>query len=247
MRVGEQTSASDLGQSPGNPGPRGLKLRGFARMVPRLVGFPCVPPGPIRPGNSWEKPKKFYTFSSVAFPGLSGTESRPLGMPGTVPWPLPWPGKRDHAVTTRPAPTRPWAALALAALAVACLALGACGYKSWPKPGAKEDRFEWQSVDFSRKGNCLDVAGRLKGAAKNLDQVILQLQSEDSGCPGCPFTPDVFLEFGPGSQDFQMTGNDLRLTTCSLTSGRAYRFRLAGVNLFTSLGLSLSRVVTVAP
>ncbi len=150
------------------------------------------------------------------------------------------------APARRPRPSRTPAPL-LALLLAASLLLAACGYKSWPHPAAKEDRFEWANVDFLRKGNCLDVAGRLKGAGKNLDRVLLQLQPEDSGCAGCPFDPDVVLDFGPGSQDFQMEGNDLRFTTCALAPGKAYRMRLAGVNRFTSLGLALSRVLNVMP
>ncbi len=132
-------------------------------------------------------------------------------------------------------------------LAVLCLVAAACGLKSWPKPNAKEDRFEWQSVDFARKGGCLDISARLKGAAKNLDRVLLQLQPEDSGCSGCPFSPDILLEFGPGSQEFTQSDREVHLTTCALAPNKAYRFRLAGANLYTALGLSMSGVQTSPP
>ena len=145
-----------------------------------------------------------------------------------------------------PNPFRKFPALLAVCLALA-VALAACGYKSWPKPQAKEDRFEWQSVNYQRKDSCLDIAAQIKGAAKNLDRVIVQLQSEDSGCMGCPFQPDIFLEYGPGSTDFQRSERGIHVTTCALTPGKIYRYRLVGVNLYTALGLTLSPVQVCPP
>lgn len=138
---------------------------------------------------------------------------------------------------------RPAALLPVLLLALA-LAAPSCGYKTWPKPIAKEDRFEWESVSYVRSGNCLEVAARVKGQAANLDRAVLQLQSDESGCPGCPFNPDVVLDYGPGAQGFKREGQDVHVTSCALTPGLNYRFRLAGVNVYTSLGLVLSPVLT---
>jgi hypothetical protein len=134
-------------------------------------------------------------------------------------------------------------ALAVLILAAACLFSAGCGKKEWPSPRTEKDRFSWASVRASRDGSCLIVRARLEGAAHNLKEVVLRLETSQELCPGCPFTPTESAVYSPGDPSLSRRGNRVIITHCPVEPGRALRLRLDGVNVFRQIRDASSEVV----
>jgi hypothetical protein len=131
----------------------------------------------------------------------------------------------------------PIASLALPAL-LCLLALGVtgCGKKGLPQPSDPSRSFSWKSVDAKPVGNCLAFSGTLEGQYKNLDRLRLELAplKDASDCPGCPFVAKEVTELSPSDAGFNPDTGDVSFSYCP-QKANAYRWRLAGINVFNHL------------
>jgi hypothetical protein len=113
------------------------------------------------------------------------------------------------------------------------LFLAACGRTGDPKPRETSRSFAWEELAAGPLSGCLDLRGRLSGAYKNLDALLLEFSDTTAGldCPACPFlTADqVAVRNLPEVVDAR---GELRLTYCPALPAPAYRLRLVGLNVF---------------
>jgi len=138
-------------------------------------------------------------------------------------------------------------ALAVVALilAVACLLPTGCGKKKWPSPRTEKDRFSWTSVRASRDDSCLVIRGELQGAVRNLKEVVLQLETSQELCPGCPFSPDQRAVYSLRDPSLRREGARVTITHCPVEPDTALRLRLDGVNVFQQIPDAPSDVVGI--
>jgi hypothetical protein len=122
------------------------------------------------------------------------------------------------------------------------LALGmllACGKKGPPVPQEQRNMFAWEETDADFSGDCLVLAGRLKGAYENASTFSLELEATTEGiCLDCPFRPGEFLDLEPGSAQ----GGLFSFQHCPAEPADAYRWRLIARSVFQSLPNAVSPV-----
>jgi len=133
--------------------------------------------------------------------------------------------------------------IAVLVLAAAGLLLGGCGKKEWPSPRGEKDRFTWDSVRASRDKSCLIIRAELEGAAQNLQQVELRLETSDDLCPGCPFTPQSRTVYSMDDPSLNRQGSSVVIIQCPVDPDSAVRFRLNGINIFEQIPGTLSETV----
>ena len=124
----------------------------------------------------------------------------------------------------------------------ACLAIAGCGKKEWPSPRTEADRFAWQQVSAQREGTCLLIRGELEGAWQNLKRVVLQLETSDELCPGCPFSPDRSASYPLDDTSLRREGSRVAITHCGIEPETAVRLRLAGENVYSQIPEELSGI-----
>jgi hypothetical protein len=128
-------------------------------------------------------------------------------------------------------------------LAAACLLPVGCGKKEWPSPRTEKDRFSWASVRASRDDSCLVIRGKLQGASRNLKEVVLQLETSQELCPGCPFRPDQRAVYPLRHPSLSRKGTQITITHCPVEPETALRLRLDGVNVFQQIPDAPSDIV----
>ena len=133
--------------------------------------------------------------------------------------------------------------LAVVLLALACLVPAGCGKKEWPSPRTEKDRFSWASVRAGRDGSCLVIRGELQGAVQNLKQVVLQLETSQELCPGCPFTPNQRASYALSDPSLRREGPVVTITHCPVQPDTAVRLRLDGENIYQQIPPASSDLV----
>jgi hypothetical protein len=127
---------------------------------------------------------------------------------------------------------------------ILCLpALTACGKKGPPEPRDSSKTFRWAEVNADMNGPCLGFSGSLEGAYGNLDSVRMELAPVNGpeDCPGCPFVPRETALFSPSEADFNPGTGELAFAYCPAPA-MAYRWRLIGISIYTSLPHAVSAV-----
>jgi hypothetical protein len=151
-----------------------------------------------------------------------------------------WRKKTNEALTGFPGPAA-WLAALL--LTLACLVPAGCGKKEWPSPRTEKDRFSWASVRAGRDGSCLVIRGELQGAMQNLKQVVLQLETSEELCPGCPFTPNQRASYALSDPSLRREGPVVTITHCPVQPDTAVRLRLEGENIYQQIPPASSDLV----
>lgn len=115
--------------------------------------------------------------------------------------------------------------------------LASCGKKAWPEPPDTSASFNWVRAKAVAEGGCLKVDAELSGNTRNVDFVVLELQTAGNAgdCPGCPFNPDERAEFSDNKLGISSTQKDFTLRYCPTRPSSAYRWRLVGVNVHDTL------------
>ena len=120
--------------------------------------------------------------------------------------------------------------LAVLACSLACCFVG-CGKKGDPIPDRSIDAFSFTDVKCEVVGGALVVRGAIKGAAANLDSILLEVQPvTDELCEGCPFLAVDQKRIEAGNA---VVGDDLRKFDVSFRPSvmtEVYRWRLTGEN-----------------
>ncbi len=131
---------------------------------------------------------------------------------------------------------------AIISLALLCL-LCACGKAGLPDPGDPSKSFAWKSYEAKPIGNCLAFSGVLSGAYNNLDSLRLELEPVDGpeDCPGCPFVARDIVEFSPREAGLERTTGNISFSYCP-NPAPAFRWRLVGLNVYTSLPYAATSV-----
>lgn len=134
-------------------------------------------------------------------------------------------------------------ALAVLVMAAAGLFLAGCGKKEWPSPITEKDRFSWASVRAGRDGSCLVIRGELEGAVQNLKEVVVQLETSQELCPGCPFTPTSIAAYSLSDPSLSREGSRVTITHCPVEPDSAVRLRLEGLNVYQQIQPAISDMV----
>ena len=125
-----------------------------------------------------------------------------------------------------------------------CLLLvSACGKKGPPEPRDSSKTFRWAEVNADMAGPCLGFSGSLEGAYGNLDGIRIELSPVNGpeDCPGCPFVPREIALFSPSDAGFDPRSGEIAFTYCPVPA-MAYRWRLIGMSIYTSLPHAVSPV-----
>lgn len=131
-------------------------------------------------------------------------------------------------------------------IALLCLSLAACGRKAWPEPHTEKERFTvGKTAGAVSESGCLSISTRIRGAWRNAESVVLEIQPADSPeyCPGCPFAPTERITFHRDAAELIIRSGQVKLTYCPSEPHASYRFRLTVINSFRRLGPVLSREV----
>ncbi len=136
--------------------------------------------------------------------------------------------------------------LGLAAI-ITVAGLTGCGKKAWPQPKNSSDTFHWIRASARPENGCIRVTAQLEGNLRNVDYVALELQTAGTAedCPTCPFNPNERVEFMPAQIGLSSEQGALSTLYCPKRESSAYRWRLVGVNLHSSLEHALSSVRSV--
>lgn len=126
------------------------------------------------------------------------------------------------------------------------LGVQGCGKKGPPVPNYSRQLFSWRNVFATVSDDgCLSVAGSVGGAFQNLENMVLELQPYDASCAGCPFVPQEVYRVTAADAWESPDGDTFRFAYCPSQRDAAYRWRLAGRNVFTSLPPVLTPVRVV--
>ncbi|MCF8104595.1 MAG: hypothetical protein K9K64_03870 [Desulfohalobiaceae bacterium] len=125
------------------------------------------------------------------------------------------------------------------------LSLTGCGNKKWPTVVTEEDTFSFERVTAGREAGCLNLEASLSGAVDNLRTIVLELASQDDSCPKCPFQPMERFYLKLSDPQIKREGSTIWISHCGLGLDTSYRIRLAGLNEFAGIKVSLSEVVRV--
>lgn len=141
--------------------------------------------------------------------------------------------------------------LVILTLFAALLAGCALGNKAWPNPVKEQDRFSILVVSGERSGPCLTIVVRVVGAMHRFSEAGVQLEPvgslEGQGCNGCPFMPRSAEFIKRGDQNFQISGDTVTLSICTLDEGVEYRFRVIGKNELNDMGSTFTNVYVAEP
>lgn len=129
-------------------------------------------------------------------------------------------------------------------LALATALTTGCGKKAWPEPIKAEDRFYFAEPRAVLAGGCLTVEVDLAGAARNLEEVILEIGPAD--CPDCPLRPDHVLRFTERT-GFMADQDTVLVRACDLAQDMAMRWRLRGVNALSRIADQATAVRLTEP
>jgi len=133
-------------------------------------------------------------------------------------------------------------ALVLAFALVGC----ALGKKEWPQAQASEDMFTLQVLAAKRTDTCLLLTLQVDGAVNRLYRASIQYEAvgggDGQGCDGCPFVPRDAEHFTRDQAAFDLKGNILKLSLCTLEPGTQYRFRVAGKSELAATPLTYTDV-----
>ncbi|MDR2076957.1 MAG: hypothetical protein LBP61_08535 [Desulfovibrio sp.] len=123
------------------------------------------------------------------------------------------------------------------------LILPACGKKGPPEPRDSSRTFRWAEVQAEMTGPCLGFSGSLEGAYGNLDGIRIELSPVNGpdDCPGCPFVPREIALFSPSDAGFDPRSGEIAFAYCPVPA-MAYRWRLIGISVYTSLPHAVSAV-----
>jgi hypothetical protein len=123
------------------------------------------------------------------------------------------------------------------------LALPSCGKKGPPEPRDSSRTFHWAELTADMTGPCLTFSGALEGAHGNLDSIRMELSPVNGpeDCPGCPFVPRETALFSRADAGFDPQTGDISFAYCPVPA-MAYRWRLIGVNMYSSLPHAVSPV-----
>jgi len=133
-------------------------------------------------------------------------------------------------------------------LPLACCALAlvaGCGKKAWPEPDAEEETFAFSTASAQMRDTCLVIQTRISGNWKNLDRIFVELAQDN--CEKCPFRPRERREFPLNSPFVVQQEHLLVVNVCGLDKNAAYRWRLVGKNVFSSLREVASPVGVTSP
>ena len=131
-------------------------------------------------------------------------------------------------------------------LLVLVFAMAGCGKKGLPVPDYSRQLFSWRNVfaTLSEEG-CLSVSGSVGGEAQNLAFMVLELEPLDAACAGCPFVPQEIYRIDSTDAWESPGGQTFRFAYCPAARSEAYRWRLVGRNVFSSLPAVVTPVRTV--
>lgn len=137
-------------------------------------------------------------------------------------------------------------------LFVFCLVSGcALGKKEWPSAVKSEDAFTLELMEGVRQDTCLLLQVEVKGAAHRLWRASVQLEAvggdDGEGCIGCPFVPRNVVHFARGDKGFDLEGNVLKLSICTLNPDKEYRFRVVGKSELSTSSLVYTDVYVASP
>lgn len=129
---------------------------------------------------------------------------------------------------------------------IACIALVGCGKKGAPQPRSTSDIFTWEEASANATGSneCLHFSGTLQGNLRNIDAIAVELQTAGSitDCPTCPFNPNERVEFRPEELGLTSLNGTFSMNYCPTHRSDAYRWRMVGENVFTTLEHAITPV-----
>lgn len=128
---------------------------------------------------------------------------------------------------------------ALAALVLVLVLLtgaAGCGKKGAPMPDYSNQLFSWRNVFATLSDDgCVSVSGSVGGEAQNLAFMVLEIEPLDASCAGCPFVSQETYRVDSADAWESPDGQTFRFAYCPTARSDAYRWRLVGRNVFTSL------------
>ncbi len=112
-----------------------------------------------------------------------------------------------------------------------------CGKIGNPRPVKSQETFDFSSFSASGAGNCLVIQGAVSGNAANLEYLGLELSPVNGpeDCPGCPFNPREYAEFGASDAQLDAQSGRFAFSYCPDISAPTYRWRLVGKNVYHGL------------
>ncbi|WP_041720121.1 hypothetical protein [Pseudodesulfovibrio piezophilus] len=126
----------------------------------------------------------------------------------------------------------------------------ALGKKEWPVAQKSEDLFKLTLISGARRDNCLLLQVAVSGASQRLYRASIQYDTvggELGTCEGCPFIPRDVVNFTRDQDGFDMEGETLSLSMCSLDPKIEYRFRVAGKSELPTSPLVYTDIFTTTP
>jgi hypothetical protein len=130
-----------------------------------------------------------------------------------------------------------------------------CGKKVWPEPDVFEEKFaleikEAKLLDSgSGDSECLHIKAFIKGNYANLAKVILELEKigPEGDCPACPFQVHQSVLFDINAPQIMRKGRELYIRYCQVKKNTAYRVRITGRNIYTSIADAVSNIINLNP
>lgn len=125
--------------------------------------------------------------------------------------------------------------------------LNGCGKRGWPQPANTNDSFQWLRASAKPENGCMRIDAELSGNLRNVDYITLELQTAGTAedCPTCPFNPNERTEFTPEQLGMTSQIGAMSTSYCPKRQSSAYRWRLIGVNIHSSLENVISSVHSV--
>ncbi len=120
--------------------------------------------------------------------------------------------------------------------------LGGCGKKYWPAPVVEQERFKFYGLQGKVIDNCIEISGKIEGNTKNLKDIALELEFNES-CYRCPFLPDKKVLISRADKGFKISGNTFFVRYCFESLNKVSRIRLVGFNRFSQIEPVYSDIV----